>query len=299
MNQSRQIQRQIQKFLGILCGVTYLLIVWGAVVRTTGSGLGCPDWPLCHGQIIPPFRTDVLIEYVHRLLATLVGLGTLAFAIFVWSQKELRSVLGNWCATMVGLLVLQVALGGVTVRTELHSHIVATHLAVALIFLAALFYMWLRMRGDFDRSAARAQPRTIWYHLSHITLLLLFFQIVLGGLVAAGNAGLACPDFPTCLGSWWPALHGNVALHFLHRLGAVLILLFLSILALGARQPHGARLPMVIHLLLVGVVVQILLGIGSVMMHLPTAMRIAHNAVAVFLFLVLMTATYELRRTPE
>lgn len=290
--------RNLSKYLFFLVLLTYLLIVWGAVVRATGSGLGCPDWPLCHGQIIPPFRADVLIEYTHRLLAMLVGLGTLAFAIFVWSRKELRSVLGNWCATMMGLLVLQVALGGVTVRTELRSHIVATHLAVALIFLAALFYMWLRMRGDFDRSAARAQPRTVWYHLSHATLLILFFQILLGGLVAASNAGLACPDFPTCLGSWWPALHGNVALHFLHRLGGYLVFLMIVLLTVGFRILKGRKCPFVLRALFILVSIQLLLGIGSVAMHLPTAMRIAHNAVAIFLFLVLMTATYELRRNP-
>lgn len=284
--------------LFLLVFFTYLLIVWGAVVRATGSGLGCPDWPLCHGQIIPPFRADVLIEYTHRLLATLVGLGTLIFAIFVWSQKELRSVLGNLCTAAVGLLVLQVALGGVTVRTELHSHIVATHLAVALIFLAVLFYMWLRVRGDWDRSAARAQPRTVWYHLSHITLLILFFQIVLGGLVAATNAGLACPDFPTCLGSWWPALHGNVALHFFHRLGGFLVFFLIVGLTVSFRIFKKRKCPFVLRSLFILVSLQILLGVGTVMMHLPTAMRIAHNAVAVLLFLMLIMATYELRRQP-
>lgn len=269
--------------------LTFVLIVWGAVVRSSGSGLGCPDWPLCHGQIIPPFRKDVLIEYFHRLLACVVGITTLITAIIVWKNRLLRKEWGVWMGVVFGLLIFQAVLGGIAVKTELHPHVVATHMGVALIFLAMIFYMLLRTMHDRTKHEAQFHDRAI-ARLSHTTLILLFLQIILGSLVAASNAGLACPDFPTCQGVWIPMLEGNVALHFFHRVGALVIFILAFALQLGARHLTVVRAIFGLTLL------QILLGAGSVFMGLPFWMRLAHNAVAVLLFLALMRTTYELRR---
>lgn len=287
----------MRNLLKSLLFLTYLLIVWGAVVRGTGSGLGCPDWPLCHGQIIPPFEKEVLIEYAHRLLACLVGILTLIVCIKVWIDKELRGRFGKKCGVLLGLLVVQVLLGGVTVKTELHPHIVATHLGIGLIFLALIFYMYLYVRtfvrsyvsnkDNFQRTNVPTYQRTNLFF--HWRIAVLFIQILLGGLVAASQAGLACPDFPTCQGVWIPTMHGLVAIHFAHRVGALVILIMAISLALTKWQ-----LP-IVRLIFFLVLLQILLGIGAVMMGLPFWMRIAHNAVAVFLFLVLVRRVYELR----
>lgn len=277
----------ILKLLIFLTLLTFVLIVWGAVVRSSGSGLGCPDWPLCHGQIIPPFRKDVLIEYFHRLLASVVGITTLVTAVIVWKNRTLRKEWGVWMGVVFALLIFQAVLGGIAVKTELHPHVVATHMGVALIFLAMVFYMGLRFWQPIDRSHF---PKTGGYRLSHYTLTILFLQIILGSLVAASNAGLACPDFPTCQGVWLPALQGNVALHFFHRVGALIICVLALALQLGARHLTVVRAIFGLTLL------QILLGIGTVFMGLPFWMRVAHNAVAVLLFLALMRSTYELRR---
>lgn len=280
---------RLSKYLISLVFLTYLLIVWGAVVRSSGSGLGCPDWPLCHGQIIPPFRQDVLIEYFHRLLACVVGIVTFLTAILTWTNATLRKEWGRWMLVVFILLIFQAVLGGVAVKTELHPHIVATHLGVALIFLAMIFYMVLCLKKPIDKNLF---PKTIWYRLSHYTLAVLVIQIILGGLVAASNAGLACPDFPMCLGSWIPTLQGNVAIHFFHRIGALIVTVMAMILVF---KKWSLPVSKIIFFL---VFLQVLLGIGNIFMQLPLGMRVAHNAVAVLLFLSLIVSTYELRRSP-
>lgn len=283
----------------MLCGLTVLLIVWGAVVRSTQSGLGCPDWPLCYGSLIPPLEKAALIEYFHRLLATLVGLMALGVMIAVWCKKELRRQMGQWALMMVFLLLAQAVLGGVTVKSELQPHIVATHLGMALIFLAVIFYMALSVceaRGASSEVTKIPGPslRTSRFarFIAQIALAFLFLQMILGGMVAASNAGLACPDFPTCQGVWWPKLQGLAGIHFLHRLGALAVSVLVLILTLVKFRLPAVRAVFVLTLL------QVLFGIGAVMMGLPLAMRIAHNAVAVLLFLGLMKTTYALRHNP-
>ncbi|MDO8527816.1 MAG: COX15/CtaA family protein [Deltaproteobacteria bacterium] len=265
--------------------LTCLLIMWGGVVRTTGSGLGCPDWPLCHGQIIPPFEKEVLIEYTHRLLASLIGILTIIICITVWCKKAWRAKLGKGCIAAFILLLVQALLGGVTVKSELHPYIVATHLGVAMIFLTIIFWMFLKSN---DTPATRS-PQKGYYSLAHGILILLFFQIVLGGLVAASNAGLVCPDFPLCGGRWVPVLQGLVALQFFHRVTAFVLLFALLVFSLGTWKRTLSKM-----ILLLGFS-QVLLGVANVLLGLPLWVRLSHLAVATALFLALLATLYELR----
>lgn len=274
--------QKLSKFLLSLVVLTYFLIVWGAVVRITGSGLGCPDWPLCHGQWIPPFRTDVMIEYAHRLLASVVGLLTLGICIAVWTHKAWRGQIGKFCNIAILLLFFQILLGGVTVATELHPQIVAMHWAVALLFFAVIILAALSTKYQ----APGTSPKTGWHKYSHALLGLFFLQMVLGSWVSAAHAGLACPDFPTCHGLWLPPLTGNVALQFFHRLVAFVITLMVFGLAAGLWKKKRVR--SIFGLL----IVQLLLGIGTVLYGLPFWLRVAHAAVAVLLFAMLLVNTY-------
>src|SRR3954447_2735174 len=114
---------------------TYLLIVFGAIVRVTGSGLGCPDWPTCHGQLVPPLETTAIIEYTHRLLGALVSPLILATTIGAWVwRRHQRAVL--WPATALPiLLAIQIGLGAVVVRLELPAMVVLVHLGFAMAIL--------------------------------------------------------------------------------------------------------------------------------------------------------------------
>src|SRR5215831_18488850 len=128
------------------------LIVIGSVVRTTGSGLACPDWPLCQGQLIPPFQLNVLIEWFHRLVALLVSL--LLFATCGWAllRSEVRSRLGGLAALAVVLLFAQVVLGALTVWKLLSPLVVSSHLAVALLLFSTLLMLALSAQSRIGDS---------------------------------------------------------------------------------------------------------------------------------------------------
>src|SRR5262245_44598727 len=119
-------------------GLMFALIVVGSVVRTTGSGLACPDWPLCEGRLIPRLESHVLIAWTHRLLALLVSL--LLFATVFWSvvRREVRSRIGGLLGLAVLLLLAQVMLGALTVWKLLSPAVVSSHLAVALLLFTTI-----------------------------------------------------------------------------------------------------------------------------------------------------------------
>ncbi len=99
--------------------LTYALIVVGGVVRVTGSGLGCPDWPLCHGNVVPAARVDAIIEYSHRFVAGIVTLLTVATLAIAWQRHRGHRWIFFSMLAAVGLLAVQIALGAVTVVMEL------------------------------------------------------------------------------------------------------------------------------------------------------------------------------------
>src|SRR5687768_15412567 len=121
----------------VTCVATYVLIVIGGIVRITDSGLGCPDWPLCHGQLVPPAEKAVLIEFSHRTAATIVGFLIITMGVLVWREYRDRHIRALMLAAYP-LLALQVILGGITVKRELEAEIVAIHHGTAMILLALL-----------------------------------------------------------------------------------------------------------------------------------------------------------------
>src|SRR5438093_10234750 len=127
------------RYMAVLTVIaTYVLIVLGGTVRATGSGTACPDWPLCQGQLVPPAETKVMIEYSHRLLASVVGFLILGTLFWGWRTYREHRLFTGGAVAVVLLLAGQVILGGITVKTETAASVVALHLAIALTLLTLL-----------------------------------------------------------------------------------------------------------------------------------------------------------------
>src|SRR5438132_7539335 len=123
--------------------LTYGLIVLGCAVRATDSGTACPDWPLCHGQVLPRLEGHVLVEYSHRLVASIVGVLIFATAIWAWRRNRNDSLVTGAALLATVLLVAQVLVGAATVDTETNASVVALHLSIALTLLATLIVLGL------------------------------------------------------------------------------------------------------------------------------------------------------------
>src|SRR5437870_10431996 len=117
---------------------TFALVVLGGVVRVSGSGLGCPDWPLCHGRVLPPLELHSIIEYSHRTTASLTSALVVLTAVVAWLAWRKRRDIVIPATVALVLLVVQVLLGAITVRLELPPMIVLAHLATAMALLAAV-----------------------------------------------------------------------------------------------------------------------------------------------------------------
>ena len=194
--QASQRFRQILSWTTLFC---FELIVLGSLVRTTDSGLACPDWPMCFGVLVPAMNMQIFLEWFHRLSALILGGLLLSALVMVARNPELRRTMlyPLWAA---GLLFLsQCILGGLTVLELLDPTIVSAHLANATLLFAVL--LWALVLSKPPRGTPASPRVSVPFALM---TLLVFAQILLGGAVATNHASLVCPDFPTCLGRWFP-----------------------------------------------------------------------------------------------
>jgi len=305
--------------------IAFCVIVLGAWVRLSHAGLGCPDWPGCYGQLTWPEAVQEIEsanqafperpyeaskawrEMVHRYLA-----GTLMLLVFAIGWKAWRDPHANrkfklLAVSLVIIIVFQALLGMWTVTLKLKPIIVMAHLLGGLTSFSLILWLMFSSRRQFvDKPGIQIRRM----RTSIITaIVVLAMQIALGGWTSANYAALACPDLPMCTGQWWPEAnfhegfilwreigvdyegglldHGSrVAIHLTHRIGAVITLLILMLLAF--RLVKIPRLRAGGQLLILLVLTQFTLGVLNVALYLPLANAVAHNAGATLLLATLL-----------
>ena len=312
-----------QKLNWVLVFMTFDLIVFGAFTRLTDSGLGCPDWPGCYGTSnpwhaigeiqlaeanMPTGPVTVIkawIEMIHRYLAMTVGALILIQVAVAWSK--LRSLGAKPLLGSLGLLVLvciQGAFGAWTVTLKLQPIIVTIHLMLALVLLACLTTYAQQEWEEKSSSVLRFQTKPISAKLLLLASATLLIQIFLGAWVSTNYAVLACPDFPTCMGTLWPetdwqegftlwrALGLNTqgesispvalqTIHWAHRIFALVAVAALSLLGISALQfSNSALIGMrrIAKLLLSLLILQALTGISNVVFQWPLFAALMHTA---------------------
>ena len=199
-------------------------VTLGGVVRVTDSGLGCPDWPLCHGQIIPPFDAPTLIEYSHRLSATVLGLFVVGTAIIVWKRHRHDPHTVYASMSTLALWVAAALLGGLAVLTELEWWAVLIHLAIAETLIACLVFIAVRRWSpDFVPAIGEYSNRIDKARIWVVAAVVGVFAVILWGSYMVGyGAGTSCGTWPLCRGSLLPS--GTAyELHMVHRYMAALV----------------------------------------------------------------------------
>jgi len=219
----------------------YLQIALGGVVRVSGSGLGCPDWPLCHGRPYPPADIHAIIEYSHRTVGAVTGVLVIATVVGAWLVFRTRRPMVAWLAT--GSLVAvaaEGALGGVVVARELEPWLVAVHLGLAMIIAGCLIATAVLSMPEADGVADRRFRR-----LAAIAVAGTYILLLSGSAVVASGADEGCHSWPLCGGGFSPDFSGANAITMLHRgvvLAAGVLLVYVLVSALRRRdQVAGMR----------------------------------------------------------
>jgi heme A synthase len=235
----------------------YLQIALGGVVRVTGSGLGCPDWPLCHGRPYPPANLSSIIEYSHRAVGSVTELLILATFFGAWMVWRSRRPVVAWLASgaLVGGLS-EALLGAGVVANELASWLVLIHLALAMIILGLLVATVV-----MSTTPSTGIPDPGFRRLAAIAAAATYLLLLTGSSVVASGADAACRSWPLCGNGFAPDFNGANAFTMLHR-GSVLVIgvLLVFVLVRAARLP-SLRITAVATLAIFGL--QVAVGAGA------------------------------------
>ncbi|MDE2669700.1 MAG: COX15/CtaA family protein [Chloroflexota bacterium] len=278
----------------ITCAATLILIGVGVYVRATGSGLGCPDWPTCHGGIVPPHEQEALIESTHRFVAAFVGILVIATAVFAWRHyRGVPAVL--WPAiAAVPLVGVQGLIGAITVWEELPAEIVATHLLLAMAILTVMAATALAMFNEVRCGIPPDQRAAAWrVGQRAIVALVLFAAVVwIGGYLGESGGSTACEGWPLCSGGVFPGADDQQITHMVHRYMAALLLVPLVWLVVAAWRERGAlRWGMhVARTVAVIYAAQVAIGALNVLYTFPDALTVTHTVLASLLWLTLSAA---------
>jgi cytochrome c oxidase assembly protein subunit 15 len=301
----------LHRYTKLVAASTVLLIAAGGMVTSTGSGLSVPDWPNTYGWFMFSFPVNkwvggIVYEHSHRLIASTVGFLTIILAIWTW-RVDARPWVRKLGFAALGAVILQGLLGGITVLLKLPPAVSIGHAALAQLFFCitlslAVFTSPSWLRGSSLESGQRAvrperRPGAL-RGLATTTTLIIYVQILLGATMRHTNAGLAIPTFPLAFGHLVPpAWTFGIAIHFAHRVGAVLVAL--AILATTAYvRVHHKSTPQLLRpamLLVVLIAAQIVLGafvVWSALQPIVNTIHVVNGAFVLGTSLVLTLRTW-------
>lgn len=308
------------------------VVVFGAFVRLTDAGLGCPDWPGCYGQLDVPKSAEEIAqaeakfattvephkawnEMIHRYLASTLGFLILIINVLAFRNKKHRTL----SLALLGMVIFQGMLGMWTVTLLLKPVIVMGHLLGGLTVTSLLLWLWFRQKYPINKSGLNRLSS-----FALIALLVLIGQIALGGWTSTNYAATACPDFPTCQNQIWPeemdfaegfvmwrelgvnyeggvlAMPARVAIHFTHRLWAITTIIFIVLLGILALKRSkqmrfenaGGRLRNSALLMKLLLIVQLAVAVMMIQSGFKLGISTAHNAFALLLLLATVSVLY-------
>ncbi|MGI8925646.1 MAG: COX15/CtaA family protein [Tepidiformaceae bacterium] len=278
---------------------TLVLVAIGVLVRATGSGLGCPDWPTCDGGVVPPAEKHPLIEMSHRLAATVVGLLVVAVAVLAWKHYRHAPVVVWTALATVPLVGFQGLLGAVTVKRALPPEIVATHLLTAMAVLSFQVVVAAGMYLDDPAHRKRllgvlpaaAPPRRLGL-LVLATAAWLALVMWVGGYMTESGASTACTSWPACNGSLLPGSDDQQITHMAHRyLAGALSFLMVPLVLFAWRHRRALPWATSVALALAALyVLQVAVGALNVLYEFPEPLAISHTVIASLIWTLLSTA---------
>jgi heme A synthase len=265
----------------------------GSWTRINGAGMTCPDWPLCHGMLIPSMADGTVWEWTHRLFAFCVAPLVVAVMIAAWRVRDRAPFITPTLGVVGALFIVQCFLGAATVRLSNSPMSVVLHWGTAMAFIASLCAMML-FASQPDDAPAPARARRSELALAGIlagTALVTFVTMCIGAYVSSSGAGLACLSIPGCAGHVVVYTQGQYV-QMLHRFIATGTLLSaVAAFAFAWMRPASVRVRIAVCAGLGLVFVQIVLGLLNVALRLPMDLREAHAFNAALVFLAFVVAT--------
>jgi cytochrome c oxidase assembly protein subunit 15 len=338
MEQNQRANQNLRRLVILSLLLAIVVIGLGAYTRLTHAGLGCPDWPTCYGLIDVPETSSQIIaaeqafperpvepakawnEMIHRYFAGSLGLFILLIAFIAIKQRKQGTPV-FLPLIILCVVIFQAALGMWTVTMKLMPIIVMGHLLGGFTTLCLLFLLYLRLKSDHASISNTSVKR--YYKFALLGVIILTIQIALGGWTSSNYAALSCVELPICQGDWSAQLNfenafnpfpeekstyefghlthdERLTIHVVHRFGAILTSLYLIWLALTVYRKTSNRTIKNANLFMLTILTaQVSLGISNIWLHLPLNVAVAHNLVAAFLMLSLISLSYKLRKNTE